>query len=325
MNRERSAATGAVQSKTKFSDRSRSYWAHHRASCFGSLARLLSTPVQTLMTVMVVAIALALPATLLVVLGNLQKLGHSWDTNPKISVFINLRAKQRAVESLIADVESMAEVKGVEYLSQDEALRDFQAFSGFGEALESLDENPLPATLIVSPRKSFMSAVDLRRLADRIAEQSVVDEVNLDMDWVRRLQEFMRLGQIIVLALGGLLGLGVLLAVGNTIRLAIENRRDEILVTKLVGGTNGFVRRPFIYSGAWYGLMGGLMASLIVMLGYFSIEDTVVRLAKLYQSGFRLQGLGIDGFAKLVAVGGLFGWLGAWLAVGRHLAKIEPK
>lgn len=147
----------------------------------------------------------------------------------------------------------------------------------------------------------------------------------MDMEWVRRLRELMILGKKIVAALAGLLGLGVLLAIGNTIRLAIENRREEIVVAKLVGGTNSFVRRPFIYSGGWYGFMGGILACIIVSLGYWVLEGTVARLATLYQSDFELSGLGFAGNVQLLLTGIVLGWLGAWLAVGRHLATIEPK
>ncbi|WP_075186997.1 permease-like cell division protein FtsX [Teredinibacter haidensis] len=315
---------GAIQSKTSLGDKARSYWGHHRASFLGSLARLLSTPGQTLMTALVVAIALALPATLLVALGNIQQLGDNWDASPKISVYLNLRARETAIEQLIKRLERMAEVNAVQYLSAEQVKADFQRMSGFGEALEALDDNPLPATLVVTPTFAATEAAALQSLGEKIASEAIVDEVSMDMEWVRRLRELMVLGKKIVAALAGLLGLGVLLAVGNTIRLAIENRRDEIVVSKLVGGSDGFVRRPFIYSGGWYGFIGGLLAALIVVAGFWIIEGTVVKLALLYQSDFELQALGFKGCLQLLGIGTLLGWLGAWLAVGRHLAQIEP-
>ena len=315
---------GAVESKTSFSDRSRSYWAHHRSSLIDSFKRLMSTPIQSLMTALVVAIALALPATLLIVLSNLAQLGHSWDAKPKISVFTHVRARQEAIEQLIDTIEAYPEVEEVVFLSAQEALADFQKFSGFGEALSSLDDNPLPATIIVSPKKVAMVPAQLEIVGKRIQAEAIVEEVSLDMDWVRRLQELIILGERIVMALASLLGLGVLLAIGNTIRLAIENRREEILVTKLVGATNSFVRRPFLYTGGWYGFWGGLLACFIVLLGISTIEPTVLELATLYKSAFTLQGL--DGLMalKLITVSTILGWMGAWLAVGRHLTKIEP-
>lgn len=319
------AGKGAVQAKSSLVDRSRSYWAHHRTSFTSSLGRLLSAPVQTLMTALVVAIALALPATLYVALTNLQQLGDSWDAEPKISAYIDVRAREQAIEQLIEKLKAMPDVAHIEYLSADEALADFQQLSGFGEALSALDDNPLPATLIITPSRVASEPAALKLLGDRIAGEAIVDEVGLDMEWVRRLRELMILGKKIVIALAALLGLGVLLAIGNTIRLAIENRRDEIVVTKLVGGTNGFVRRPFLYSGGWYGFMGGLLACLIVALGYATVSGSVHRLAHLYQSGFALQGLGVQGNLVLLGTSTLLGWLGSWIAVSRHLSSIEPR
>jgi len=324
---EKSAAVnskGAVQSKTGLSDRSRSYWGHHKTSFVDSYVRLMSTPGQTLMTSLVVAIALALPVTLLLALENVDRLGAAWDANPKVSVYLHMRAKQVAIDQLIEEVNAYPEVASVDYLSPDDALVDFQTFSGFGEALSSLEQNPLPATLIVTPKASAMAPEQLQRLAERVREEGIVEEVSMDMDWVRRLQEIMVLGKKVVLALASLLCLGVLLAIGNTIRLAIENRRDEILVTKLVGGTDGFVRRPFLYSGGWYGFFGGVLACAIVGLGYQTIDASVARLASLYQSEFLLEGLNFLAAIKLLAISTVLGWLGSWLAVGRHLAAIEP-
>ncbi len=318
------SSKGAVQSKTSLSDRFRSYRAHHRNSFVSSFQRLLATPGQTLMTSLVVAIALALPATLLLAMNNINTLGTAWDSNPKISVYMNVRAKPTAIDAFISELESLPEVASVAYFSPDEALSDFQRFSGFGAALEALEQNPLPPTVVISPQISAYGPEQLARLADRLRENALVDDVGLDMDWVRRLQEIMVLGRKVVMALAILLGVGVLLAVGNTIRLAIENRRDEILVVKLVGGTDGFVRRPFLYSGGWYGFFGGVLACLIVALGYATVEPSVTRLAALYQSDFELQGLGVILIGKLVLLSTLLGWLGAWFAVGRHLRHIEP-
>ena len=319
------SVVGAVQSKTKYSDQFRSYWGHHKTSFSGSLARLLSTPVQTLMTSLVVAIALALPAILFVALDNMEQLGRSWDADPKISVYIKSRAREAAIDKLQANLAQYQEVSEVEYISSEQALSEFQELSGFGGALSVLDENPLPATLVLSLADPGIEPDRLAALAEKIEQEPIVDEVNFDMDWVRRLQELMQLGKKLIVALASLLGLGVLLAVGNTIRLAIENRREEILVAKLVGGTNGFVRRPFLYAGWWYGFIGGVLACFIVVSGFFFLKPTVDQIAFLYESQFSLQGLGVSGALQLIIVSTLLGLCGAWLAVGRHLAKIEPR
>lgn len=322
---EKVTLKGAVQSKTGLGDRSRSYWSHHRTSFLGSCMRLLATPAQTLMTSLVVAIALALPMTLLMTLDNVNELGASWDANPKVSVYLNIRAKPTAVEQFISKLEAFTEVEKVEYLSPDDALADFQEFSGFEGVLNALEQNPLPPTVIISPKQGYMGVDDLRILSERIEGDAIVDAVQMDMDWVRRLQEIMVLGKKIVTALAILLSAGVLLVIGNTIRLAIENRRDEILIAKLVGGTDGFVRRPFLYSGGWYGFFGGVLACLIVAVGYMMIEPSVERLASLYQGNFRLRGLDFASAMQMLVTSTLLGWIGAWIAVGRHLSHIEPR
>ncbi len=325
MSKDPQSLRGAVQAKTKFRDKFTAWQLHHRQSARESLGRILQSPLASLMTCLVVAIALALPTTLLVALNNLQILGDSWDANPKISVFINVRAREEAVRQLQKDLQAFAEINDVEYISPEQALQEFQAMSGFGEILGFLDENPLPPTLVVTPVSSIVEPASLKTLAMKIGEKPIVDTVDLDMDWVRRLQELMVLGRKIVTALAGLLSLGVLLSLGNTIRLAIESRKEEIIITKLVGGSNGFVRRPFLYSGAWYGFLGGVVACILVFAGFSSIKGTVANLAAAYQSQFFLQGLGFSGNLGLLAVSTILGLMGAWLAVGRHLSEIEPR
>lgn len=317
--------SGASQSKTKVSDRFSAYLLHHQITAIESLVRLLKTPVQSLLTWLVVAIALALPATLYIALENVQGLGQGWQGNSQVSVFVHKRARDTAIKQLSERLLSRPDVASVNYISPQQALEEFQAYSGLGQVLESLDENPLPAVLLVEPAAEAVTPEQLDSLRQAIAAEPAVDDVRVDMEWVRRLHELMALGQRLVMALGCLLALGVLLVIGNTIRLAIENRRDEIVVVKLVGGTNAFVRRPFLYTGFWYGAGGGVFAVGILALGLVWIEGPVSRLADLYQSNFHLQGIDLFNGMELILGAGLLGLLGAWLAVGRHLGQIEPR
>ena len=282
-------------------------------------------PLQTIMTSLVVAIALALPTTLFIAINNVQTLGNSWDANPKISVYLHLRAREKAIEQFQTELQARGDIKEVLYISPDEALQSFQSMAGFGNALEMLEQNPLPPTLVITPMSVANSPAALAGLADDIGKHRLVESVDMDMDWVRRLREIMVLGKKIVTILASLLGLGVLLALGNSIRLAIESRRDEIVIVKLVGGTNGFVRRPFLYTGAWYGFFGGALAVLLVYLGYQSLAESVANLAAAYQSEFTLEGLGILDNLSLITASSFMGLFAAWLAVGKHLGEIEPK
>jgi cell division transport system permease protein len=282
-------------------------------------------PLQTIMTSLVVAIALALPTTLFIALNNVQTLGESWDANPKISVYLHLRARQAAIDNFANELKQRTDVKSVEYISPEQALADFQVMAGFGNALELLEQNPLPPTLVITPTKLASSPALLSALGDSIAQNPLVESVDLDLDWVRRLREIMVLGKKIVTILASLLGLGVLLALGNSIRLAIESRRDEIIIVKLVGGTNGFVRRPFLYTGAWYGFLGGSLAILLVYFGHQSLAESVASLAAAYQASFALEGLSIQDNLSLLAASTFLGLFSAWLAVGKHLNEIEPQ
>lgn len=323
-SKEAASQRGAVQSQTAFGQKFTSWGLHHRISATTSLLRLLGMPLQTIMTSLVVAIALALPTTLFIAINNVQSLGDSWDASPKISVYLHTRAREAAITGFQESLTRRADIKSVEYISPKEALASFQAMAGFGNALDLLEQNPLPPTLVITPAAQAVAPAQLAALGESIAKNPLVESVDMDMDWVRRLREIMVLGKKIVTILASLLGLGVLLALGNSIRLAIESRRDEIVIVKLVGGTNGFVRRPFLYTGAWYGLFGGLLAVLLVELGYQSLAESVAGLAAAYQSNFTLGGLSAFDNLSLIAASSFLGLFSAWLAVGKHLNDIEP-
>lgn len=315
---------GAKVSAVAWRGRLQAYLAHHRTSAADSMKRLLATPLQTLMTWMVIAVAMTLPATLLISLDNLESLGQRWDGAVGITVFINPRAKQKAIDTLQHQLASNPGIKAVSYLTSDQALLEFEQQSGMGKALRQLDGNPLPATLLVQPTIGLDPA-QISELGESIRGNSLVDDVVYDMAWIERLHSILGLGKQLVMVLGVLLALGVWLVIANTIRLTIESRRDEVIIIKLVGGSNAFVRRPFLYTGIWYGLGGGLLA-LLLLAGLTAIlSNPVSNLALSYQSDFTLQGLNFGQSMSLLFDGVLLGWLGAWLAVSRHLAAIEPR
>jgi cell division transport system permease protein len=201
------------------------------------------------------------------------------------------------------------------------ALEEFNTLSGFGSALQHLDANPLPETFLVQP----LLLNDSARLVAEISQITLVDDVQLDMEWLGRLDALLDMGRKLVLALGVALGIGVILVVGNTIRLAIQSRRDEITIVKLVGGTDGYVRRPFLYTGILFGFFGAFIAALMLIGIGLWLEPSVNELASLYQSQFRLTGLGVSGFLALLAMGGSVGLVGAWISVAQHMRSINPR
>lgn len=299
--------------------------AHHRISCVESLLRILRAPLQSLLTALALAIALMLPAALLVALNNIAQLGERWDASPRLSVYLKPQMDMTAITALQEQIKHRSGIKNVAYISADDALKKMHNFGDLAEIIQGLDRNPLPPTLIVTPLLEGEHLTGLESLAEELRKEPIVDQVELDLLWVRRLEQWLRLGRQFALGLGGLFTLGALIVVGNTVRLAIENRRDEILVTQLVGGTQGYIRRPFLYTGAWYGLFGGLLASISLAVGFALLRLTTEDLAATYQTDFILQGLGFLGSVGLIAISSLIGLIGAWLAVGRHLRAMAPR
>jgi len=300
------------------------YWVNHLQALFHSLGRMVRNPVSSLMTVAVIGIALALPTGLHVILQNLQGMSSGWENTAQISLFLRRDIGAGQVDALMTRLQGMPEVAAVSRITPDEALAEFRQLSGFDAALETLGDNPLPMVLVIRPKLEFNDPLLVETLLQRLRELPGVELAQLDMEWVRRLFALMDIGKRGVLVLGVLLSLAVLLIVGNTIRLAIESRREEIEVQKLIGATDAFIRRPFLYSGFWHGLGGAVVAWLLVNLSLMLLSGPVHRLSLLYDSSLELQGTGLAVTVLLLVSGMGLGLLGAWLAVGRHLRAIEP-
>ena len=316
---------GAVQSQMSWRDKFDAWYAHHTDSAIESLLRMLGTPMQSLMTWLVIAIAVALPAALFVVFSNIQQIGHTWQDASQISVFLKKEVTEKQAQDLRSRWAQRPDIVQATYVSPAQALEEFKLGSGLGELASHLDENPLPAVILIKPKAGENAPSALTALQQALVADPLVADVRLDMLWVKRLHQFIAVAERLVVALAGLLILGVLLVIGNTIRMAIEARRDEILVVKLVGGTDAYVRRPFLYSGLWFGIGGGILASLILAVGFWWLAEPVKQLADLYQSNFRLQGLTFIESLQLVLLAGFTGLLGAWIAVARHLYQIQPR
>jgi cell division transport system permease protein len=315
---------GASLSRTALRDRYRGWLQHHRLSAAESLVKVLENPLSSLLTWLVIGIALALPVGLDAALDNLDRLGGSWDSPAQVSLFMAADLDEAAVADFAAALARRDGIDAASFISREIALAEFSASSGLTDVLESLGNNPLPHVVLVTPAAD-LDSLAVQSLRDELAGSDQVTEAVLDMAWLQRLQGLMAVGNRLVFAVGGMLVLGVVLILGNTIRLAIENRRDEIVIVKLVGGSNAFVRRPFLYTGLWYGVGGGLLAGLLVSAALWFLAEPVARVAALYGSHFALVGPGLMGVLNLVILGGLLGLAGAWVAVARHLSQIEPR
>jgi cell division transport system permease protein len=301
-------------------------WLERHVQTFvGSLGRLWQHPFSTLLTVLVIGIALALPACLHVLVQNVRAASGGWSNALDISVYMKPAATLEQAKQAAERVRKRRDVEDVKLVEADAALEEFRRNSGFGEALDALKDNPLPHALVVRPATEFREASQVEGLTEELRKIDHVDLVQLDTAWVSRFNAILDVVRRVVLLAAGLFALGILVIVGNTIRLDIENRRDEIEVTKLVGGSDAFVRRPFLYSGVWYGLGGALIAWLIVVVVISVLGQPVQRIAGLYGSTFELNGLGLEGTGVLLLGGVVLGWLGSFIAATRELRGIEPK
>lgn len=302
-----------------------SWLTRHVQTLVGSLGRLSQQPLASSLTVVVMAIALALPASLNVLVNNAQAISGSWRGVLDISVYLKNSIDGVAANELMDKLKRHKDIKQVRLIKAEDALKEFREYSGFGEALEALRDNPLPNTLVVTPAPQLATPAGLDALSEELRKFPEVDVVQLDTAWVQRYLAILEAVRRIVTMIGLLLALGAVVIVGNTIRLDIQNRRDEIEITKLVGGSDAFVRRPFLYSGFWYGLCGGLLAWVLVTVAVVLLSGPVRHIASLYGSQFELSGLGLLGGLGLLVSGAVLGWLGSFVAATRHLRAVEPK
>ncbi|HEX4240928.1 MAG TPA: permease-like cell division protein FtsX [Steroidobacteraceae bacterium] len=300
------------------------YLSRHAQVFVGSLGRIVRQPFATFMTMGVIAVALALPLLLYLLLTNVRAATGSWNEAFDLSVYMAKGAPAGRTASVAKQLELRGDVASVRTVTADQAMAEFRKTSGFGQALDALTDNPLPDTLVVTPALGASTPDGTEALRRAITAIPDVQSVQLDTDWVKRLHALLDLLRRVLLLTAGILGIGVVLIVGNTIRLDILNRRAEIEVMKLVGATDRFARRPFLYSGVWYGLGGGLLALGLVGAAALSLAQPVDALARLYGSPFQLGQLpwSTDGAVLLAAVA--LAWLGSWLAATRHIRGIEP-
>ncbi|WP_076538180.1 permease-like cell division protein FtsX [Shewanella sp. UCD-KL21] len=311
-------------SKLPFTGRVVMFFVRHIQQAMASVGELWRNPVSSVMTMAVLGVSLSLPAALQVLVKNAENITQSWNNAAEISLFINEGRSEQSIQNLIRRINVYAEVDAVDYINREQALEEFQRLSGFGEALSYLDTNPLPAVVVVTPLARHSSPEGARQLLVKLEREPEVSFGRLDIEWLERLQAMVRLIERTVLAIAALLVLAVVLVIGNTIRLAIMNRRTEIEVMKLVGATESFIQRPFLYTGIWYGVIGGVLAWVIINLLVWYLDSALAELLGLYGSQLQIQALSFSELIKLVLLASFLGWLGSYLSVRQHLRAIEP-
>jgi len=301
------------------------YLTRHVQAFLGALGRLLRRPLGSLLTLLAIAVALALPASLWLLVKNVQLATGDTGDAIEISVYFRPGAALEKAEQLAASARNRAEAGTVTVISADAALEEFRAYSGFGAALDSLQGNPLPHVITVKPKPDYANPRDVASVQKYLRAWPEVDSVQVDGEWVRRLSAILDLMRKMLGASVGLLALGVLVVIGNAIRLEIGVCRAEIEVTKLVGGSNAFVRRPFLYEGFFLGLLGGLLATGITVILVVALAEPVSRVSALYGGRYVLSGLDLLEAAALIGLSALLGVIGAWFGAARLITKIEPK
>lgn len=290
----------------------------HLYSVVSSLGRVVRRPWATLLTVGVMAVAFALPLGLWLALQNVGHFAGDVQQSREIDLFLTPETPVARAQALAETLRARDDVASVELRTPDQGLAEFRQRSGLADSLDLLDGNPLPALLVVVPEG------DEARLVAALEALPETDLLQHDAAWRERLTGWMGFGERLTWVLAALFGLGALLVVGNTVRLDIQSRREEIGVLQLLGASDGFIRRPFVYLGAWYGLAAGALALGLLTLAALALRDPLAALARSYGSPFALSGLDPLGAALVVLAATIVGWLGAWLVTGHFLRQTRP-
>ena len=292
---------------------------HHLYSLVASLGRVFRKPWSALLTVSVMALALALPLGLWLVLGNVERLAGSVERSREVSVFLRQDVDDARARQLAEELRAQDNVAAVEHITPEQGLASLRASGALAGIIDAVGEdNPLPHLLVVAP------AGDELMLAAALEQLPEAELVQHDVQWRERLDAWLRFGGRVSWLLALLLGMGALLVVGNTVRLDIQSRREEIGVLQLLGATDGFIRRPFLYLGAWYGLAAGALAVALLAAAGLALREPVAALAASYGSGFALGGIDLPWALGVIGGSTVLGWLGAGLVTGHFLRQTRP-
>ncbi len=302
----------------------RALLAYHVQAASSSFNRLCRRPLATLMTVVVIAIALSLPALFWVFTANVQQLMSGWQRGGHISLYLKPALSSADQTELLERVQATEGVGHASLKSAADGLAELQQQEGMHDIMRYLPENPLPAVIEVIPALAMNAPWQIEQLFTRLKAYSQVEQAKLDMQWINRLHAILGFVSKAAHALIALLAFAVVLIVGNALRLAIHNGHEEIQVLKLIGATDPYIARPFLYSGLWYGLAGAVLAVLFVNLFMLSLAAAIKELASAYQMRWPIMGLSVKQAYLFVFIACILGWLGAKLSVKRQLASIEP-
>ncbi len=301
------------------------YLLNHAHGLFSSLGRLTRTPFTSAMTVLVLAIAVSLASSFYIVVANVEQLTGNLESSNQMSLFLHEGITDAAGQKLMEQLQQNSSVAEVKYISKKQALEEFKANSGFSDALNALERNPLPSVIQVLPKNALEHSEDIEKLMADFKQLPQVEFVQVDMQWVARLQTIMLIASRGVLLVSLLLGCAVTFITGNTIRLELQNRQDEVFISKLVGATHAFIQRPFLYTGFWLGFIAGFLGWLIVTVMLLILESPVEKLSTLYNSSFELLFLSFSEFLLLLMISAALAVLGSWVVLHYQLRQLKPQ
>lgn len=324
MKEVRLARTNVRRRRPATTNQISAYLLHHLQSLIFSLGKIYKAPTTTIMTVTVIGITLSLPGGFYLFLKNIDAISGDFRSSSQISLYLELDTSDKQARGLERHIAGMDHVASTRFISREQSLEDFRRDSGFGKSIDTLSSNPLPHTIIVEPGEAADTFI-VRNLLNRLQAMPEVEIAKLDTEWLERLYTIIEIAKRSVAIVTILFACAVLLIIGNTIRLDIENRREEIEVTKLIGASNAFVRRPFLWTGFWYGLLGGAFALLLVQYGLYLLREPVSRLAGLYQGKIAVASLGLVDSSAIIGVAVFLGLFASWVTAARHMRRIEPR
>jgi cell division transport system permease protein len=306
-------------------DKLHAYRDHHAHAFFSSLGTLCATPFTTIMTIAVLAISIALASGFYIMVINIQQLTANLETSNQISLFLKDNISDEKAADFADDIQQNPNVQEVKVITKEQALAEFKTYSGFGSAINALEKNPLPVVIQVVPKNTLKDKQELQTLLSDFEKFDEVDYAQVDMQWVDRLQSIVEVARCGMALFSLMIGLGVLFIIGNTIRLELHNRKDEVMIAKLVGATNSFIRRPFLYTGFWIGFISGVSAWFIVAILMLILRQPVEKLSGLYEGDLHLIFLSFTETLALLGISSLLGVFSSWVVLIFQLRHTRPE
>ena len=301
------------------------YFSRHLQVLIATLGSMVRAPLSSITTIIIIGITLVLPMILFITLKSGQQLSQNWQGRPQISIFIEQDISHQEAKLIFEEIRLHPAIELAEYLSPEQAIEEFRTLSGMSDELDFIGENPLPPSIVVMPDNAYAKSDSLLALKEELSKIEGIEIIRLDLDWTDKFNAILKVFARVALLLSVLLSIALILIVSNTIKLLIFNRRHEIEITKLVGGSNSFVRRPFLYYGLLFGIFGALLALVLLLSSSYWVAPTLEELAILYQRQSLIYALKLDEIFSVVGIGALIGWLAARWSVAHHLRQIKPR